>query len=138
MRADTGRCGAPLLLAALMGAAIPIADAHHSIAMFDGRRVVRITGTVTGFRWINPHASIQLNAIGEGEVTPAAWTVEMQAPSTLMAEGWERDTLVAGGQITLFLNPERDGVASSAARRGLYVGVILPDGRVLGRIDGIR
>ncbi len=139
MRADKSWHGAPLLAAALISAApIPSADAHHSIAMFDGRRVVKITGTVTGFRWINPHASIQLDAIGEGEVTPVAWTVEMQAPSTLMAEGWARDTLAAGGEITLFLNPERDGVASSAARRGLYVGVILPDGKVLGRVDGFR
>ena len=139
MRAARGWHGGPLLAAALISAApIPAANAHHSIAMFDGRQVVKINGTVTGFRWINPHASIQLNAIVQGEVGATAWTVEMQAPSTLMAEGWARDTLAAGSEITLFLNPERDGVASSAARRGLYVGVILPDGRVLGRVDGFR
>ena len=137
MRAHRGWHIAPLLAAALVSAAgVPQADAHHSIAMFDGRRVVRITGTVTGVRWINPHASIQLDA-DRGEVPGGAWSVEMQAPSTLMAEGWSRESLAIGDRITLFANPPREGVASSAAQRGLYVGVILPGGKTLGRVDGL-
>ena len=33
---------------------------HHSTAAFDTTRVVKIEGTVTQFRWINPHASIKV------------------------------------------------------------------------------
>jgi hypothetical protein len=137
-RAETPRRLLPLLAVMLAGGAGSAgAEAHHSIAMFDGKRVVRITGTITGFRWINPHASIQLDG-SEGTETVSAWTVEMQAPSTLMAEGWSRESLAAGDQVTLFVNPLREGVASSGAKRGLYVGVILPGGESLGRTDGFR
>ena len=40
------------------------AGAHHSTAAFDNTRVVKIEGTITQFRWINPHASIKI----DGEV----------------------------------------------------------------------
>ena len=120
------------------GTGSPQAGAHHSIAMFDGKRVIRISGTITGFRWINPHASIQLDGRGDDAAVASAWTVEMQAPSTLMAEGWSRESLAAGDRVTVFANPLREGVASSGPQRGLYVGVVLPDGATLGRTDGLR
>lgn len=103
--------------------------------MFDGRRVVRITGTVTAFRWINPHASIQLDVQGDAdaEVQAGPWTVEMQAPSTLMTDGWSRESLTAGDRITLFVNLQRGAVASSSPQRGLYVGAVLADGTSLGQ-----
>jgi hypothetical protein len=127
----------PPLCLLVAGAGSAAAAAHHSIAMFDGKRVIRITGTITGFRWINPHASIQLDgSASEGE--PGAWTIEMQAPSTLMAEGWSRESLSAGDQVTLYVNPTREAVASSGAQRGLYVGAVLPGGRIMGRTDGLR
>ena len=126
-----------LLVALLVSATTPPASAHHSIAMFDGKRVVKITGTVTGFRWINPHVSIRLD-VAEGEAPGGPWIVEMQAPTTLMSDGWARDSLSAGDRITLFINPTRDGAASSGPHQGLYVGAILQDGRTLGRVDGSR
>ena len=37
------------------------AGAHHSTAAFDNSRVIKIEGTITQFRWINPHASIKID-----------------------------------------------------------------------------
>ena len=118
------------LLALALGAGA--AGAHHSIAAFDGSRTMRLTGVVTGFRWINPHVSVEIDAAGEGDA-PARWTVEMTAPNSLMDEGWKRDTLSVGDRITVFAHPLRD--PAPGVHRGLYAGIILADGRTLGRVD---
>jgi len=114
------------------------AGAHHSVAMYDGKRVVRIIGTVTGYRWINPHVSVQIDGSGEGDVPGGPWTVEMTAPTAAMDEGWTRDSLAIGDTITVFANPRRDAKVSDSPHRGMYVGAILPGGRTLGRVDGFR
>ncbi len=111
------------------GAMVAPVDGHHSIAMFDGRRVVQVTGVVTGFRWINPHVTIEIDE---------KWTVEMQAPTTLMGDGWKRDTLAVGDRITVFVSPLRVEDPAAPRQRGQYVGVVLPDGSKLGRTDEVR
>ena len=80
-----------LLVAATIGSmgVLPV-GAHHSIAKFDGSRVVRVSGVVASFRWINPHASVEIEsprAAGEGG---GRWIVEMMAPTSMMGEGWTR------------------------------------------------
>ena len=125
------------LIAAAIVAAYGVArvEAHHSIAMFDGGRTVKITGIVQGFRWINPHVSIEIDAVGEGD-TPGRWIVEMTAPNVLMGEGWKRDSVAVGDLITIFAHPLRNpAAATDGSHRGLYVGVTLPDGKTLGRVD---
>jgi hypothetical protein len=56
----------------------------------------------------------------------------MQAPNSLSGEGWSRDTLASGTQVIVFANPLRNQDAGGRLR-ALYVGIILPDGRALGR-----
>lgn len=125
----------PAAAVALAILAITPAGAHHSIAKFDGRRVVRISGVVTGFRWVNPHASIELDTAGAQATSKGQWIVEMQAPTTLMGEGWQRDALAIGDAVTVFVNPLREADPSAASHRGLYVGIILAGGRTLGRVE---
>jgi hypothetical protein len=134
---------ATLVIAALIAAAVaagaahPV-SAHHSIAMFDGGRVVKIEGQVTAFRWINPHAIFELDGIIDGESVPAHWIVEMQAPNTMTETGWSRTTLAAGDRITVFANPARDAAPVNGAYRVLYTGIILPGGLALGHTDDNR
>jgi Family of unknown function (DUF6152) len=130
------RCVGVLLATSIIAVTgVAPVDAHHSIARFDGSRVVEIPGVVSAFRWINPHASIEIESLaGNGG---EQWVVEMQAPTTMMGAGWKRDLLVAGDRITVFANPQREW-NSTAGRRGLYVGVILPDGRTLGRVEDLH
>lgn len=116
----------PVVLALAMLAITPVA-AHHSIAIFDGGRIESITGTITGFRWINPHASFEV------EVAGGRWLVEMSAPGALMAEGWQRDTLAIGDRVAVFVHPLREPMREAERHRGLYAGILLPDGRRLGR-----
>jgi len=114
------------------------AGAHHSTAAFDNTRVVKIEGTITQFRWINPHASIKIDGVSEGDDPDGIWTVEMTAPNVLINEGWTRTALQVGDKVTMFVNPLRNQVVLNDGSTGsLYVGVILKDGTTkLGRTDG--
>jgi hypothetical protein len=114
------------------------AGAHHSTAAFDNGRVVKLEGTITQFRWINPHASIKIDAVSEGDDPDGIWTVEMTAPNVLINEGWTRTALQVGDKVTMFVNPLRNQVVlNDGSTGGLYVGVILKDGKTtLGRTDG--
>jgi hypothetical protein len=127
-----------LVAAAIVTAmsALP-AGAHHSTAAFDNTRVVKLEGTITQFRWINPHASIKIDAMSEGDDADGLWTVEMTAPNVLINEGWTRTALQVGDKVTMFVNPLRNKVVlNDGSTGGLYVGVILKDGKSLGRTDG--
>jgi hypothetical protein len=113
------------------------AGAHHSTAAFDNSRVVKLEGTITQFRWINPHASIKIDAKSEGDDPDGIWTIEMTAPNVLINEGWTRTALQVGDKVTMFVNPLRNQVVLNDGSTGsLYVGVILKDGKTLGRTDG--
>ena len=113
------------------------AGAHHSTAAFDNSRVIKIEGTITQFRWINPHASIKIDGVTAGDDPDGVWTVEMTAPNVLINEGWTRTALKIGDKVTMFVNPLRNQVVLNDGSTGsLYVGVILKDGKTLGRTDG--
>ena len=113
------------------------AGAHHSTAAFDTSRVVKIEGTIAQFRWINPHASIKIDGVTEGDDADGVWTVEMTAPNILINQGWTRTALKVGDKVTMFVNPLRNQVVLNDGSTGsLYVGVILADGKTLGQTDG--
>jgi hypothetical protein len=121
------------MLAVLVCGASGIADAHHSIAMFDHDRTVSISGTVSEFRWINPHAVIEIDGAAGDAGLATHWVVQMQAPNMMLEAGWSRDTLKTGDRVTVFANPLRATANPGSANRLQYVGIILPDGRTLGR-----
>jgi hypothetical protein len=122
-------------LAAILAAGA--VSGHHSTAAFDTTRVVKIEGTVTQFRWINPHASIKVDGVTEGDDPDGLWTIEMTAPNILINQGWTRTALKVGDKVTMFANPLRNAVTLNDGSAGsLYVGVILADGSTLGRTDG--
>jgi hypothetical protein len=91
------------------------AAAHHSFAMFDMGKEVTVKGTVKKFQWTNPHAYIQLvgkDAAGK----PVEWSMEMGAPMYLYARGWRPGSLKAGMEISVTLNPLRNGKPGGVVR----------------------
>lgn len=106
------------------------AQAHHSRAMFDQTKQVKLVGTVKSFEWTNPHCWIQVLAPDPANPSadPVEWGVEMGAPVELMRKGWKPGSLKRGDKVTIFINPLRDG-----QHGGLVLGVIGPDGKVIGR-----
>jgi hypothetical protein len=121
--------------AAIVG--VGSAYAHHSTAAFDNSQIVRIEGTVTQFRWINPHASFKLEGHASGDAPDGLWTVEMTAANVLVNQGWKRSSLRVGDKIVVYVNPLRNAITlNDGSQGGLYVGVELADGTTLGRTDG--
>lgn len=110
--------------------------AHHSTAAFDTEKVVRIDGTITQFRWINPHASIKVEG-DASEGVDGLWTVEMTAPNILLRQGWKRNSLQVGDKVVVFVNPLKNAITlNDGSQGGLYVGAVLADGSTLGQTDG--
>ena len=74
--------------------------AHHGRSNYDVSSTVTMKGVVTGFEWENPHALIYVDVTGEnGKVEK--WTAETNSPNTLSRQGWNRNTVKPGDQITL-------------------------------------
>ena len=117
------------LIAALAVIALPL-SAHHSFVMFETTKQTKLAGTVTGFEWTNPHCYIELDVKNEaGAVTH--WSVEMGSPSILQQGGWKFNTLKKGMEISLTLNPLKNGNPG-----GLLIQATLPDGKSLGNGPG--
>src|SRR6185503_11727152 len=84
------------------------ATAHHSFAMFDMTKSVRLEGTVKRFDWTNPHSWIFLEVAGPGATTEQ-WTIELPSAGTLAREGWNKNYLRVGERVVLHINPLKDG-----------------------------
>jgi hypothetical protein len=102
------------------------ASAHHAFAAeYDQNKLVTVSGTVTAFKWTNPHAWLEVDRKDEdGNVT--GWSFEMGSPSGLARRGWKKEELKAGDQVTVDGYAAKDGGNVANART-----VTLPDGRKL-------
>ena len=100
--------------------------AHHSNSAFDPEKVVVLKGTVTQWKWVNPHVWIFLSVDDEngGKVK---WEIEGRTPGQLVRAGWSRTSLKAGETITVDFSPAKDGT-----RTGLLTRVRRADGTVVG------
>jgi len=121
---------AAFALTALLAAGAALA--HHSPIVFDRTKQVTLTGTVTEFRWGNPHSWIHVDvADKDGKV--GNWGIEMDPASHLAREGWKSSTLKPGDKISVTVFPLRND-----EKGGQYISVTLPDGTKLGRApDGV-
>jgi hypothetical protein len=84
------------------------AVAHHSFAMFDMTKSVRLEGTVKKFDWANPHSWIFLEVAGPG-ATIEQWTIELPSAGALAREGWNKNYVSVGERVILHVNPLKDG-----------------------------
>lgn len=106
------------------------ASAHHSAAMFDRDKELKLEGTVKSFGWTNPHSWIEVDVANpKGEVE--TWGVECNSPNNLARMGWKSTSLKPGDKVTISVHPLRTG-----ERGGSFMKVTFADGRVLS--DSIR
>jgi len=103
------------------------AHAHHSMAMFDQSKTVKLTGTVREFQWTNPHCYIQM-VVKDASGKDVEWSLEMGAPMYLYAAGWRPSTLKNGMPITVTVNPLKDGKPGA-----VVITATMADGKQLGK-----
>jgi hypothetical protein len=86
--------------------------AHHGVALYDVNQMINVTGTVTDFQFVNPHVRILFDVTEEDE-TVVAWSAELTTPIRLReVDGWNRDTLKPGNEISVTGSPATDGSPS--------------------------
>ena len=86
-----------------------VAYAHHSAPVFykvDERTIV--SGTVSEFRFSNPHAILKLEVLGEGG-EKQQWTAETTSLSILRRRGWSQASFKLGDKVKLEGMPSLDG-----------------------------
>jgi hypothetical protein len=82
------------------------AIAHHSAAAFDTRTQVTLTGTVTRYRFANPHVYLTLQ-VKKPDGTVVTTEVEAGAASVLNGLGFNKDSVKVGEVVTVTGNPDR-------------------------------
>jgi len=115
-------------LAVLLGMALLLVCsspmfAHHGRSNYDMTFTATVKGVVTDFQWVNPHALILVDVTGEnGKIEK--WIAETNSPNTLSRQGWSRNTVKVGDQVTLVGHRVKGG--------GLYINfskIVFADGR---------
>ena len=115
-----------LLIGLVMLSAAP-AFAHHSGAMYESTKPITLRGTVTEFRWTNPHCILMLTTEAKAGETPVVWTIELTSPGNLTRIGWTRTSIKANDRLDLVIAPLRDGGHGGGFRKA----TILTTGQVL-------
>jgi len=101
------------------------AFAHHGTAAYDTKNIVTVKGTMTDFRFINPHVQLFFDVKNDkGEVEN--WQAELTAPNKLSRAGWDKHTLKPGDSITA------SGYVSKGDAHTMWINKLIgPDGQPL-------
>ena len=113
---------------ALCAAVVPIL-AHHSFAAeYDSNKTVTVKGTINKLAWVNPHAYVYIDVKdANGKIT--TWAFESLSPNALSRQGWNRNSLKPGEEVTVEGYMAKDG-------KPLADGSIHANSRGITRADG--
>jgi hypothetical protein len=91
--------------------------AHHAFSpVYDGSKTVTITGTLSDFKLVNPHAMMTIDVVDKAGKR-VAWAVEMPGLLSLTRLGWTEKTVAVGDRLTVTGNPTHTGSARVAFKK---------------------
>jgi hypothetical protein len=99
----------------LLLVSVPMLGHHGTNASYDRTKTVTVKGTVTEFRYANPHPQLYVDVKDDsGKVTN--WACEIAAnPYQLMLSGWNKqrstNALRPGTPVTITIAPARAGTS---------------------------
>lgn len=129
--------GYPILVTAAAGIVLltvfsTVLSAHHSMAGYDDTKKITLSGTVTEYRWRNPHAWVVWEVKDEnGKVVQ--WSGELPAINTDQALGMSKNSLKTGDEISVTINPSKLGTQDGRVWK-----IVKPDGTVVVDISLMR
>ena len=117
----------PLMLVVLSTVvSIAVLSAHHAFSpVYDNKQTVTVSGVVTQFRFVNPHAFLSLDVTDDTGKT-SKWTVEFAGRLNLTEIGWTADSLKAGERVSVTGNPTH-----TPSQQIAFVRIVKADGSVL-------
>ncbi len=93
---------------------------HHSHANYLEGEWLYVEGTVREIHWMNPHSWIYLDVV-DSDGQSRAWAIEGASITTLRRDGWTRESIQVGDELTMRCHPLKDG------SRGCLLGYITLD-----------
>ena len=109
------KIAAVLLAIGYLVAVRPVVAHHAFSAEFDADKPITLTGAVTKIEWTNPHTWFYIDVRDEaGKVTN--WGLEMGSPNGLMRNGWTRNSMQIGHEVTVEGSRAKDGSNHANAR----------------------
>jgi hypothetical protein len=118
----------PLAVVALAAVAFLVSApvfAHHGAASYDSKKLTTLKGTVTEFRFINPHSEVFFDVTDSAGKTQK-WIAEAVSVASLSRYGWNKNTLKPGYQISFTGNCAKNGSYTMRLSK-----LTLPNGKVL-------
>ena len=114
------------LVALLLALAAVRTSAHHAYSpVYDSKRTITVDGVVTQFRFVNPHAMMQMEVKDKtGKVV--TWNVEFAGRLNLEEAGWNAQTIKPGEHVKVTGNP-----AWESSQRMAFVTLVRADGTQL-------
>jgi len=98
--------------------------AHHSFAAeYDSKKPIDLKGTVTKVEWMNPHIYYYVDVKAK-DGTVINYAVEGGTPNSLRRQGWGKDSLRVGDNVTVSGFMAKNGSNHVNGRS-----VLLPDGK---------
>ena len=102
------------------------ATAHHSFAAFDSDKEALVRGTISGYRFLNPHVYFTVD-VPQPDGTRVTWRIETETRNDLYRNGWRDTSLQNGDVVTVRINPAKN----LAQRFGRLISLEKSDGTVL-------
>lgn len=99
----------------VLSATTTAAFAHHSFAMFDRSKRIRLSGTVKEFQFTNPHVWVQVIVADAKTGKTTEWGIESVSVSNLKRSGWNRNSLKPGDKVVLTIFPLISGKPGGGA-----------------------
>lgn len=93
------------------------AFAHHGGAAYDSSKMTTVTGTVTDFRFVNPHVMIAMDVKDPATGKIEKWEGELTSPNHLARAGWTKTTIKPGDEVTMTGSALRSGAPAMAIRK---------------------
>jgi Family of unknown function (DUF6152) len=96
------------------------AFAHHSLgATYEADKEVKLEGKIVQLLLRNPHSFLQIDA-PDKDGKMQRWSLEWRGSGQLGQAGIKRDTLKAGDDVTITMNPSRTPGDSRGALKTLH------------------
>jgi hypothetical protein len=99
--------------------------AHHSVAGYDTQKEVTLHGVIKEFNWRNPHVFVVWEVKDAGGKV-VEWAGEMNSPSSMIQVGMNKNSLKAGDEVVITVNPSRTNNPLGIIRK-----ITMADGKLI-------